>query len=322
MRKIFKIFVGSIFTLGIIILTLILATDYQIFNNKEIDKLKEGKNFWDWNSNYGSLQVHYLEKGTGDNHVILLHGFRAYGYTWRHLIEPLSSAGYHVWVLDLVGYGLSDKPDHVPYTPDFFIEQINAFMQEHQLSKAHLIGNSMGGGLALNMTLKHSEKVQSLTLISALGYPLELPFYLKFGCYLNKIGVNFINPTMIRIGLHQIIHDKNKVTDEQVEAYFLPYRFPGGSLASILTLRQFDNQILVDLGKDYHQIKQPLLVIWGDQDTLIPVSHYEKFCHEFPHAHRLLIPNCGHIAQEEEPEQVTSALLDFLQKHADGISKK
>jgi pimeloyl-ACP methyl ester carboxylesterase len=314
MRRTLGFFVSSIYLLWVIGLTIILAADYQILNPDELLKLKEGKNFWEWTSNHGRLQVHYIEKGQGNQHIILLHGFRAHTYTWRHLMEPLVAAGYHVWAMDLVGYGLSDKPDHVSYEAEFFIEQIHAFMEYHQLADAHVVGNSMGGGLALNLALMHPEKVKTLTLISALGYPLDLPIYLTIGRHFNKIWVHFLGPSVIRMGLHEIVYNKNIVTDEQVEAYSLPYRFPGGALASLLTLRKFDNEILLSLSKNYHQIKQPLLVIWGDHDSLIPVSHYEKFCTDFPQAQRLLISNCGHIAQEEEPKLVTDALLNFLQQ--------
>jgi len=317
MRKVTGCAVGICYLIWIVVITLILSADYQILDPEELTKLKDGKNFWEWSSKHGRLQVHYTENGTGDRHLILLHGFRAHTYTWRHLVAPLVAAGYHVWTIDLIGYGLSDKPDHVPYSFDFFIEQIYAFLEDQKISQAHVIGNSMGGGLALSLATTYPEKVRSLTLISALGYPIEMPLYLSLGRHFNRIWVHFLGPTMIRSGLRQIIFKRETVTDEQVEAYSLPYRFPGGALASVLTLRKFDNQHLIELGQKYPSLTQPMLVIWGEHDTLLPVSHYEKFCQDFPQAHRLLIPHCGHLAQEEEPQQVADALLEFLKQIED-----
>jgi pimeloyl-ACP methyl ester carboxylesterase len=302
---------------GLIWMTLVVlfvSTDIQILEPEEQQKLKADKQFWEWRSPYGPLAMHYVEKGEGDHHLLLLHGFRAHTFTWKAVIDPLAQAGYHVWAIDLIGYGLSDKPDNAVYSVDFFVQQVYAFMEAKGIAQAHLIGNSMGGGLALSLALSHPKCVQSLTLLSALGYPLDMPLYLSLGRHISQIWAPFLGPTMIRHCLKQIVCQSDKVTDEQVEAYSLPYRFPGGVAASLLTLQKFDNQRLVEMGQQYASLTYPTLIIWGDHDTLIPLCHYEKFIHDFPHAQTLLITNCGHIPQEEEPEQVLAAILQFLQK--------
>lgn len=307
------LFIFSLFSLSLILITaFFFSGESQIASSEELAKLKAGKEFWTWQSPYGPLDMHYIEKGQGDRHILMIHGFRSHSYTWKALIDPLAEAGFHVWAIDLVGYGLSDKPDHTLYNLDFFIEQIHAFIEGKGIKKAHLIGNSMGGGLALSMALAHPEQVQSLVLLDALGYPLEIPFYLSISKYVGKLWAPFVGPTLIRYGLKQIMHDKNKVSDEQVEAYCLPYRFPKGVITSILTLQQFNNEQLIEIARDYPTLNSPILIIWGDHDTLIPMSHYEKFTQDFPHANRLLIPNCGHIPQEEAPDQVLEALLNFF----------
>lgn len=301
--------VGLIWIVSVMFL---ISIDFQILDPHEQQKLKEGKHFWNWDSPHGSLAMHYIEKGEGDNHLILIHGFRAHTFTWREVISPLAQAGYHVWAIDLVGYGFSDKPINAPYDVDFFVQQVVDFMDAHGIPQAHFIGNSMGGGLALNVALHHPELTQSLTLLSALGYPLDLPLYVIIGRHFNKLWKLVMGPTIIRSGLKQIVYNPGTITEEQVEAYSLPYRFPGGTLASLLTLRQFDNKHLVEMGKRYTALTMPLLLIWGEKDQLIPVSHYEKFRKDFPHASCLLIDKCGHIPQEEEPEQVVGAILNFL----------
>ncbi len=245
---------------------------------------------------------------------MLLHGFRAHAFTWRHLTEPLAQAGFHVWVIDLIGYGLSDKPDHAPYDINFFVQQIVAFLEAKGIPQTHLVGNSMGGGLSLKIALEYPELINSLVLISPLGYPVDLPLYLSIGRYFSQLWGPFLGPTMVRNVLKQIVFNQDHLTVEQVEAYSLPYRFPGGKTASVKTLRQFDNQHLIEMGRLYPGLIHPLLIIWGDQDTLIPVSHYEQFLKDFPKAHRLLIADCGHIPQEEEPQKVLTALLQFLQE--------
>lgn len=306
------ILVSLLWVTGVV---LFVSTDIQILEPEEQHKLKEGKFFWEWHSAYGPLAMHYIEKGKGSDHILLLHGFRAHSYTWKALMEPLAEKGYHVWAIDLIGYGLSDKPDHAVYSVDFFVQQIQAFMEAKEITKAHLVGNSMGGGLALFLALAHPTRVNSLILLSALGYPLDIPLYLSLAKHISQIWAPFLGPTMIRHCLKQVVYNDKHVTDEQVEAYSLPYRFPGGVAASLLTLQKFDNRRLVEMRQHYPSLIYPTLIIWGDHDTLIPISHYEKFLQDFPHAERLLITNCGHIPQEEAPQQVLVTLLEFLEKN-------
>lgn len=314
MRKLLWTLTTFFALLWMTIIIILISTQIQILEPEEQQKINEGKFFWEWHSDYGPLAMHYIEKGQGSNHILLMHGFRAYSYTWRALIDPLAEAGYHVWAIDLIGYGLSDKPINAIYNVDFFVQQVKAFMDAKNITKAHLVGNSMGGGLALCIALSHPKYVHSLTLLSALGYPLDMPFYIFLARHISQIWTPFLSSTMIRYGLQQIVYNKDQITDEQVEAYRLPYRLPGGIAASLLTLQQFDNRILAEMRKYYASFSYPTLIIWGDHDILIPIQHYERFIQDFPHASKLLITNCGHIPQEEEPQQVLTAMLDFLQK--------
>lgn len=296
--------------------TLFQMLAVSILSDDEIALLRQDKTFWEWQSDRGALKVHYEEKGNGNTHVILLHGFRAHTYTWKKLMTPLSEAGFHVWSIDLIGFGLSDKPIETRYDQDLFVEQVIRFMQEKNIPSAHFVGNSMGGGIALRTALDHAEKVRSLTLISALAYPLSIPTYLYFLRHIDFIWGPFLNPPVIRKCLEEIMCKKELVTDDQVEAYTLPYRFSGGTKASLLTMQHFDFDKLENLHKRFSCITQPLLLVWGDKDSLIPVSHFDRFSQDFPECEKLLLKNCGHIPQEEYPEEVLEILIPFLEKNS------
>lgn len=274
--------------------------------------LKEGKSFWSWSSPYGELSSHYTETGSGSNHILLIHGFRAHTFTWRHLIAPLTQSGFHVWTLDLIGFGLSDKPIHTPYSVDFFQEHLIAFMQAKKIASAHLVGNSLGGGLALKLAVEAPDLVKSLTLISPLGYPLHLPFYITLFKHVPSFWEPFLSHTMIRHGLKEIIYKSENISESQVEAYSLPYRLLGGLHASLETLKSYDNVRLYELCQYYPYITQPMLIIWGEQDKLTPARHLDLFKKDVPTAQTLLIPTCGHIAQEEEPTLVLRTIQQFL----------
>lgn len=318
MRKILSIvmFLGGVWVISAV--TIFVFNDIQILHENEQRKIKEGKQFWQWYSEFGPIAVHYNEYGEGDNHLVLLHGFRSHSYTWQKIAEPLATMGHHVWAIDLVGFGLSDKPPHASYHVDFFARQIHDFMEDQGIEKAHFMGNSLGGGLSLIMALEYPSKVESLTLLAALGYPIDFPIYLAIGRYFESIWTPFLGPTMVREVLKQVVYDKDSVTEDQVAAYSLPYRFPGGIKTSLLTLQNFDNQRLKEMEKQYSFLKHPVLIIWGENDPLLPVDHYKKFVCDLPHAKELLIPQCGHIPQEEAPHEVLKAVISFL----DGISVK
>lgn len=314
MRKLLSVF---IFTLGlwlICALVIFVFNDIQLLDQEEQAYIKMGKTFWQWQSEYGPLAVHYVERGEGENHLVLLHGFRAHTYTWNQIGVPLAEKGYHVWAVDLVGFGLSDKPQYAQYSVDFFLRQILAFLDAQGIEKAHLVGSSMGGGLALNIALEHPEQVKSLTLLAALGYPLDLPYYITLGRYIDQLWAPLLGPTMVRYALQQVTYKQERVTDEQVAAYSLPYRLPGGLKTSLLTLQNFDKQRLIEMERRYSSLNHPVLVIWGKHDSLLPLCHYENFIRDFPHAKTILLEECGHIPQEEEPQEVVKAMEQFLQQ--------
>lgn len=292
--------------------------DIQYLTNEQLQVIKQDKLFWEWDSPYGNIEMHYIEKGEGPEHVLLLHGFRGHSYTWKKMIEPLAAAGYHVWAVDMIGFGLSGKPDNVPYDYHFFVDQMQAFMEAKKIQNVHLIGNSMGGGLALSLALDQPERIKSLTLISALGYPLELPFYFTISTHLSNIYKPFLGSSMVRNGLKRLVYDQNQITDEQIEAYSMPFRLHGGVEASIATLHNFDNHRLEEMSKQYSFMNCPVLVIWGDHDTLIPLTHYENFLKDFPTSDSCLIPECGHLPQEEKSNDVLAAIFPFLEKNVIG----
>ncbi|MBA3720845.1 MAG: alpha/beta hydrolase [Parachlamydiaceae bacterium] len=278
----------------------------------EITEIKEGKTFWKWDSPHGVFDIHYIEKGSGSKHVLLIHGFGANTYTWRYIIDDLAKAGYHVWTLDLLGFGLSDKPLGVPYGLNLFLEQINSFMDVKGINKAHIIGNSMGGGLSLGMAITYPQKIISLTLIDALGYPLDLPFPLKISKALGEAIKHFQGKFLVRRMLEDIVYDPKTITDEQVEAYTIPLQMPGGSEAYSATLESLENKQLIELGQNFKKIQIPVLLIWGAEDKWIPLNNFENFSRDFPKAQKVILKQCGHIPQEECPQESSAAIIHFL----------
>lgn len=268
---------------------------------------------WLWDSSYGKCHIHFNEYGKGCRHVVLLHGLGANGYTWRHLINPLSQAGFHVWVIDLAGFGESDKPHHLPYCFEIYVELLHAFLKEHEIVKAHFVGHSMGGGIALGFVLTHGPFVNSLTLIDAAGYPLHLPRPLWMMKKMGFLMKRFICRLTVKVALQKVYHQKEVLTEEVIDAYWKPLSENGGKEVVIKMLQSIDNQRLKELSCLFSHIMIPTLVLWGRNDRWIPVHHGYRFFEVIPNARLVIIEECGHVPHEEQPEKVNLSVLSFLE---------
>lgn len=269
--------------------------------------------FWQWDLPSRSHKIHYIERGRGPHHVLLLHGFAAHSFTWRGVIDELVQAGYHVWSIDLIGFGYSDKPVKCSYGLDLFTDQLEAFMRAKQIDHASVIGNSMGGGLALSLAMTVPERVQSLVLIDAFVFPIKLPFYFAMTKMLGKGVKPFMGKTMVKKILNQIIYDRKKISEDQILAYDFPLHTPGGKDAFIQTLQNFNDHELEVFVSHLEKIEVPVLIIWGEKDRWMPLDYFQRLSQRFPKAKKLIIPNCGHAPQEERPLEVSRAILQFLE---------
>lgn len=294
------------------IFSFFLILFFTFLNYFQETKKEQNQTFWQWDSPSGSYRVHYIEKGAGPRHVLLLHGFAAHSYTWRFLIDDLVKAGYHVWSIDFIGFGYSDKPMTFDYGLSSFTNQIEAFMQAKQIQRASIIGHSMGGGLALSLAMTSPHRTQSLVLIDALAFPVELPLYLTLVKRLGNWTKPLMGKTMVRRVLHQIFYDPKKVSEEEVQAYTFPLHTPGGKEAFIKTLQNFHDQEFEAFFSRFQEIKIPILIIWGEKDTRMPLEYFRRLSDSLPRAKALVIPNCGHAPQEECPLEVNKAILQFL----------
>lgn len=277
-----------------------------------VASLKADKTFWKWQSSVGSKQVHYLEKGTGNNHVILLHGLGANTFTWHHQIELLASSGFHVWALDFLGFGFSEKPTEINYNLKLFQSQVLDFMKAMGIERAHIVGHSMGGAISLAIAIDSKEQLRSLVLIAPAAYPVNLPLPILLGKHLGKMLVPFVNEKLVRLSLNEIFHDRSRITKEQLEAYGLPLKMEGGREAALQVLKAFDKQMLKEMSAHYNQIQVPVFIVWGENDKRIPSSHLELFLQDIPHADQLLLKACGHAPQEEQPEIFNPRFVEFL----------
>ncbi len=276
---------------------------------------------------YQGIKINYYEAGQGPP-VLLLHGFGGCAYTWRHLIPPLAGAHgdktrcapHRVLTLELKGHGLSDKPRDGHYAVADQAAMVAEFIRRQDLHDLVIMGHSMGGGVALMTYLRlqkdNSGRIKKLVLIDSAGYRQKLPWFIR----LAKIpGANILAALLpprfaAALVLKKCYYDKEKITQEQVNTYAYYGSLPGAPEAIHQTAKQLMPKDIDRLTQQYRDIKAPVLVIWGVEDEVVPLKVGLSFKRDIPGAELVLLPKCGHIPPEEEPEATRQAIMNFLKK--------
>ena len=247
---------------------------------------------------YGQ-RIRYIEAGQG-RAVILLHGLGGVKEMWMANFAVLST-GHHVYALDQLGFGHSDKP-LLEYKIATWVDFLEAFMQAENIRTATLVGNSLGGWIALEFTAQHPEMVEKLVLVDAAG--------LAWGAGGSVVDLNPSSLAGWRTLLESLFYDKKMVSDQLVERVFTDHMRNNDGYTIERTVAGFAQPQFED-GK-LKSIHAPTLVVWGREDNLIPVARAEKFRDGIPGAKLAIFEQCGHLPQLEKPDEFNRAVLDFL----------
>jgi pyruvate dehydrogenase E2 component (dihydrolipoamide acetyltransferase) len=246
--------------------------------------------------------IQYLKVGEGEGApVVLLHGFGGDINIWVFNQEALA-AEHTVYALDLPGHGGSAK-DVGDGDLDSFVELVAGFLDEMGVEKAHLVGHSMGGGIAGSFALAHPDRVESLVLIASAGLGEEIN-----GDYIegfiaanrrkemkNVLGMLFADPDLVN---RQLIQDVMKFkrldgVDEALRAV-ADKVFPDGKQADM---------------PDLSGVEVPILAIWGREDEIVPHSHAENLPE---HARVEVLDDTGHMPQMEAAGKVNRLIGESL----------
>ncbi len=247
---------------------------------------------------YGQ-NIRYIEAGQGPV-VLLLHGLGAVKEVWLGNFAALA-ASHHVYALDQLGYGHSDKP-LIEYKIATWVDFLQGFMQSQNITKATLVGNSLGGWIALDFTVQHPEMVDRLVLVDSAG--------LAWGQGGPMIDLNPSSMAGWRALLESLFYDKKLVTDEFVMRVFQDHMRNNDGYTIQRTLASFAQPVFED--DKLKTVRAPTLVVWGRQDELISVERAEKFRAGIPRAKVVVFEQCGHVPQIEKPAEFNQAVLEFL----------
>ncbi len=266
---------------------------------------------------YHGVKINYYEAGQGPP-IILLHGFGACAYTWRFLAPELAK-DHRVFTIDLKGYGLSDKPEDGKYAVADQADLVAAFIRTQDLHDLVIMGHSMGGGVTLMTYLKVWEedpgRIKRLVLIDSAGYPQKMPWFiwLAKAPVLGSVGGKLVSPRFAAAQvLRKCYYNKDKITEEQIDTYAYYGSLPGAREAVTETAKQLVPEDIDALTAQYKSIKVPVLIIWGEDDEVVPLSVGKNFKRDIPNSELVILPKCGHIPLEEEAGETQQAIRDFL----------
>lgn len=272
------------------------------------------------------VNVHYKEAGLGDTALLLLHGFASSTYSWREVTEPLAEDA-RVVAFDRPAFGLTERPmpgdfpnGVNPYTADAQAGLTVGLMDELDIKQAVLVGNSAGGTIATYTALRYPERVKALVLVDPAIYAgggspswarplLTTPQARRIG----PILVRNIRDWGYQFG-QSAWHDPSKFTEEIWANYSKPLQAENWDRA-LWELTQASRPL--DLDQRLDELGVPVLVITGDDDRIVPTEQSIRLAGEIPGAELAVLPNCGHVPQEECPSAFLAAVEDFLARLPD-----
>ncbi len=261
----------------------------------------------------------YLDIGEGKP-VILIHGFGGSMWHWEHQYLPFADT-HRVVIPDLIGSGLSDKPD-VVYSPELVLKTFVTFMDHLGIQQATLIGNSMGAGIAMAMALDHPDRVNRLVLIS--GFPahvrasVALPQLRQFldsppPLWLATIGNKIAGKGTTERFLKQLVYQPALISASVIERSY-QNRQRDGLLTPLFSLMDHIESWDTHYGQRLASIPHPTLLLWGNHDPVFPVEVGQTVQELLPEAEWHSIPEAGHLPQWEQPSMVNPIILSFLEK--------
>ncbi|MDH3270676.1 MAG: alpha/beta hydrolase [Gemmatimonadota bacterium] len=252
---------------------------------------------------------------------VLVHGYGGTSYLWRHWAQPLAKRG-RVLLIDLKGFGDAPKPDDGRYTPRDLADAVVALILELDLTRVTLVGQSLGGGVALLVALslqdRDEPRLARLILVAAAAYPQRLPPLVPMSKRprLSEALIRLVGPKrLIRWATRAIVHDPGIVTEEQVAAYARPLETREGRRAAMDVGRRIVPDNLEQIVTRYPEIQVPTLLLWGDSDRVVPLWVGRRLEREMPRARLVVVGECGHLAPEERPVASLQAVERFVEEY-------
>ncbi|MDQ1610876.1 MAG: hypothetical protein QOG00_807 [Pyrinomonadaceae bacterium] len=263
-----------------------------------------------------NVRVHYQEAGdAGAPAMLLIHGFCASNFVWNDALVPLAEAGFRVIAPDLVGFGFSGKPGGGEYTIEAQARIIVGLLDALGIERATLVGSSYGGAVAAVCALDYAERVERLVLVGAVSNDeiiqkplLRLAATPVVGELLAPVLLDARRFVKNRLRTTYAAQNGYMLDNARITAHQRPLRAAATHRAILRTLRGWR---ATRIEREAARIRQPTLLVWGAHDRDVPLRYGERLHELIRHSRLFVFPNCGHLPQEERPQEFVSVVAEF-----------
>jgi len=269
------------------------------------------------------IDIHYQTWGpAGGPPILLIHGTMAWSGTWFDIGERLAACGFRVIAPDMPPFGYSTRPANGDYSRQAQARLITGFADTIGLEKIVLVGHSFACGATIEAAFSNPDRIQGLVMLDA-ALSLDNPSGNTWMSRLFAAPVlgealtasTFTNPILIPRGLRDFMADDRQVTDARAALYQKPLAVTGTSAAvadwlstALLADERASRAANLDNYRTFHQ---PVVLIWGRQDTVTPLAQGEHLRALLPRSSLLVLDGVNHIPQVEDPDATAAAIAEF-----------
>lgn len=310
--------------LGLLVVLLVGPFLIPVNSTGTLTKEAAAEEVWGSQSQFVELagqEVHYVTAGSPASKrlIVLLHGFGASAFSYKDVLEPLGEIGY-VIAYDRTAFGFTERPTTWtgtnPYGIDGQLELLDELVTEFGANKEVIIlGHSAGGNVAASYAEKYPDKVQQLILYApavglagagnSIGWIFDIP-------QINHLGPLLVS-TIATSGLDLLYEsyvDDSQITEATLAGYTAPLKVNGWEKAFWLFNKAPRSN---NIGERISNLTMPTLVITGDQDTVVATDASVEVSQKIPGAALVIIPQTGHLPNEEKPEEFANSVIEFIQ---------
>ena len=275
------------------------------------------------------VKVHLRDEGPRDAPaIILLHGSNADLHTWEPWVQALKGK-YRVIRFDQIGHGLTGPDPKEDYSTANFVADIGEVADKLGLKTFILGGNSMGGKHALAYAIAHPGRLTGLVLVDGSGGPMlrierkgddkkdsgNIGFKIARMPGVNLLAEQITPRSLIQQSLEQSVSVKSVASEANIDRYWELLRYPGNRRA---TLKRFSQPYNPLKAEDIAKVQTPTLILWGEEDRIIPVEAGQWLAKTLPVNELHIYPRIGHLPHEEAPAATLADLEPWLAQHAPG----
>lgn len=261
------------------------------------------------------ISTTYVHQGAGGVPMLLLNGFDSSLLEFRRLLPLLATAG-STWAIDLLGFGFTERPHNVSFTPQAIKTHLYQFWQEKLNQPVVLVGASMGGAAAIDFALTFPDCVQKLVLIDSAGFATSPVSPRLMVPPLDRWAAAFLRSPRVRRRISvQAYWDRTFVTPDAEICASVHLQCPRWQEALIAFAKSGGYDFLHD---HIPQVHQPTLILWGEQDRIMNHKDAGKFKGAIANSHLIWIPHCGHVPHLEKPQLTAEHILAFLTEEKEG----